>query len=94
MSFGARVIGVDEERNEVRARHHLAHHVETLAPESARDQADPGRVALGIVEACDEPGADRILGDHEDDRGRARGGLRGRGGRVPAGDEDRHGKAG
>jgi hypothetical protein len=60
MSFGARVIGVDKERNEVRARHHLAHHVETLTPESACDQTDPGRVALGSVEACDEPGAYRI----------------------------------
>src|SRR5215203_1442540 len=93
MALGARVIGVDEERNEVRARHHLAHHVETLTSESARDQADPGRVALGVVEACDEPSAYRILSDHEDDWGRARGGLRGRGGRVPAGDEYRYGKA-
>jgi hypothetical protein len=46
-----------------------------------------------MVEARDEPSAYRILSDHEDDWRRAGGGLRGRGGRVPTGDQDRHGEA-
>ena len=67
---------------------HLLDHLQALGTQLGRDGAGARRVALGAAQRGDQAGPDGVAHGHEHDRDRARGLLRGEGGRRVSGHDD------
>src|SRR4051794_9418182 len=57
MGLGAGIVVVDQKRDQVGIRQHLAHDREALAPKRAAEEADARRGATRMIEARDKPRA-------------------------------------
>jgi hypothetical protein len=87
VALGIRVVGIDQNREDLGRRHQLMQKPELLRRQRAGNQVHAGQVAARTAEAGDQAGLDRLDAGVEDNWNRGRRSLRRQRRRAVAGDK-------